>query len=122
MAMASIDAMKLGRGAGDGFSRRSASPRSTRSATTSVPTRTKSQDVLIHLDAQMGLLLDKLDRDVGKGNYVVGLTSDHGVAPVPERVKAQGFDAGRIDNPADRPRRSTPCCARARSGGRTARA
>jgi len=27
----------------------------------------------------------------------VGLSSDHGVAPVPERVKAQGFDAGRIN-------------------------
>jgi arylsulfatase A-like enzyme len=51
----------------------------------------------VHLDTQLGLLLDKLDKDVGKGNYVVGLTSDHGVAPVPERVKAQGFDAGRID-------------------------
>ena len=32
------------------------------------------QDVLIHLDAQIGLLLDKLDRDVGEGNYVVGLS------------------------------------------------
>ena len=48
----------------------------------------------------IGLLLDKLDRDVGKGNYVVGLTSDHGVAPTPERVKAQGFDSGRIDTAA----------------------
>ena len=35
----------------------------------------------MHLDTQLGLLLDKLDRDVGKGNYVLGL-SDHGVAPV----------------------------------------
>ena len=55
------------------------------------------QDVLIHLDRELGLLLDKLDRDVGKGHYVLGLTADHGVAPVPERVKAQGFDAGRIN-------------------------
>lgn len=55
------------------------------------------QDVMIHLDRELGMLLDKLDREVGKGNYVVGLTADHGVAPVPERVKAQGFDAGRIN-------------------------
>ncbi|MDP2322126.1 MAG: alkaline phosphatase family protein [Acidobacteriota bacterium] len=54
------------------------------------------QDVLIRLDRELGTLLDKLDREVGKGNYLVALTSDHGVAPVPERVKAMGFDAGRI--------------------------
>ena len=53
----------------------------------------------MHLDTQLGVLLDKLDRDVGKGNYVVGLSSDHGVAPVPERVKALGFDAGRVAPP-----------------------
>ena len=64
------------------------------------PESHETQDVLVHLDAQLGVLLDKLDRDVGKGNYVVGLTSDHGVAPVPERVKAQGFDAGRIGTAA----------------------
>jgi predicted AlkP superfamily pyrophosphatase or phosphodiesterase len=58
------------------------------------------QDVLVHLDARLGALLDKLDRDVGKGNYVIGLSSDHGVAPVPERVRAQGFDAGRISTTA----------------------
>ncbi|TPW09171.1 MAG: AP superfamily protein, partial [Acidimicrobiaceae bacterium] len=55
------------------------------------------QDVMIHLDQELGTLLDKLDREVGKGNYVLGLTADHGVAPTPERVKAMGFDAGRIN-------------------------
>ena len=58
------------------------------------------QDVMVRLDAELGALLDKLDRDIGKGNYVVGLTSDHGVAPVPERVKAMGYDAGRISTTA----------------------
>ncbi|MGE0864119.1 MAG: alkaline phosphatase family protein [Vicinamibacterales bacterium] len=58
------------------------------------------QDVMIRLDIEIGKLLDKLDREVGKGNYVVGLSSDHGVAPVPERIKAQGFDAGRINTGA----------------------
>jgi predicted AlkP superfamily pyrophosphatase or phosphodiesterase len=58
------------------------------------------QDVMVRLDVELGALLDKLDRDVGKGNYVVGLTSDHGVAPVPERVKAMGYDAGRISTAA----------------------
>ena len=47
-------------------------------------------------DRELGILLDKLDREVGRGNYVVALTADHGVSPVPERMKARGFDAGRI--------------------------
>lgn len=54
------------------------------------------QDVLIHLDRELGLLLDHLDKHVGKGRYVIGLSSDHGVSPVPERMKAAGFESGRI--------------------------
>jgi arylsulfatase A-like enzyme len=54
------------------------------------------QDVLIHLDRELGLLLDHLDKQVGKGRFVLGLSSDHGVSPVPERVKAAGFESGRI--------------------------
>ena len=96
LAFASIDGLKLGRGPATDFLGISFS------ALDKVghdfgPDSHESQDVLIHLDAELGLLLDKLDKDVGKGNYVVGLTSDHGVAPVPERVKALGFEAGRID-------------------------
>jgi predicted AlkP superfamily pyrophosphatase or phosphodiesterase len=99
LAMTSIDAMKLGRGAGTDFLSISFS------ALDKVghdfgPESHESQDVLFHLDTQIGLLLDKLDRDLGKGTYVVGLTSDHGVSPVPERIKEQGFDAGRIDTAA----------------------
>jgi predicted AlkP superfamily pyrophosphatase or phosphodiesterase len=96
LAFASIDGLKLGRGPATDFLGISFS------ALDKVghdfgPESHESQDVLVHLDTQIGLLLDKLDKDVGKGNYVVGLTSDHGVAPVPERVKGQGFEAGRID-------------------------
>jgi predicted AlkP superfamily pyrophosphatase or phosphodiesterase len=99
LAMTAIDGMKLGRGPATDFLGISFS------ALDKVghdfgPESHESQDVLIHLDTQIGLLLDKLDRDIGKGNYVVGLTSDHGVAPVPERIKEQGFDAGRIDTTA----------------------
>ena len=99
LATTAIDAMKLGRGPATdllaiGFS-----------ALDKVghdfgPDSHEVQDVLVHLDARLGALLDKLDRDVGKGNYVLGLSSDHGVSPVPERVKAQGFDAGRISTVA----------------------
>jgi predicted AlkP superfamily pyrophosphatase or phosphodiesterase len=99
LAFASLDALKMGRGPGTDFLGISFS------ALDKVghdfgPDSHETQDTLIHLDTQLGLLFDKLDKDVGKGNWVLGLTSDHGVAPVPERVKAQGFDAGRIDTGA----------------------
>ena len=99
LAGAALDAMKLGRGRGTDFLAISFS------ALDKVghdfgPDSHEVQDVLVHLDARLGALLDKLDRDVGKGNYVLGLSSDHGVSPVPERVKAQGFDAGRISTTA----------------------
>src|SRR5687767_764777 len=99
LATAAIDAMKLGRGPATdllaiGFS-----------ALDKVghdfgPDSHEVQDVLIHVDTRIGALLDQLDREIGKGNYVVGLSSDHGVSPVPERVKALGFDAGRISTAA----------------------
>lgn len=99
LATTAIDAMKLGRGPATDFLGISFS------ALDKVghdfgPDSHEVQDVLVHLDARLGALLDKLDRDVGKGNYVVGLSSDHGVSPVPERIKAQGFDAGRINTTA----------------------
>lgn len=58
------------------------------------------QDVLVRLDRELGRLIDKLDRDVGRGRYVVALSADHGVSPVPERVAAKGVDAGRVNTVA----------------------
>jgi len=58
------------------------------------------QDTLIRLDATIGDLLDYLDRQVGRENYVVAFSSDHGVAEVPEQMKSEGRDAGRV--PVDR--------------------
>lgn len=55
------------------------------------------QDVLLRLDRSIGELLDHLDAKVGKGRYVVALTGDHGVAPLPERSKSLGQDAGRVN-------------------------
>lgn len=99
LADVAIDAMKLGRGAatdflGIGFSALD------KLGHDFGPDSHEVQDLLVHLDARIGLLLDKLDREVGRDNYVVGLSSDHGVSPVPERVKALGFDAGRISTAA----------------------
>jgi len=55
------------------------------------------QDILINLDRQLGLLLARLDRDLGPDGYTVALSADHGVAPNPEQVNELGFEAGRID-------------------------
>ena len=49
------------------------------------PASHEVQDVLMRLDQTIGTLLDHLDARVGRGNYVVALTSDHGVAPLPEQ-------------------------------------
>jgi predicted AlkP superfamily pyrophosphatase or phosphodiesterase len=54
------------------------------------------QDVLAQLDVTLGKLLDDLDRTVGRDRYVVAVTGDHGVAPIPEQMAADGIEAGRI--------------------------
>ena len=61
------------------------------------PNSHEIQDVLIRLDRTIGDLLAGLDRLVGPGQYTVALTADHGVAPLPERVRQYGVDAGRLD-------------------------
>lgn len=94
-AMASLDALKLGRGPSTDFLGISFSALDKVGHDFGTDSH-EIQDILVRLDQQLGLLLDKLDRDVGRGNYVVGLTADHGASPVPERVKAQGLDAGRV--------------------------
>ena len=54
------------------------------------------QDTLARLDHLLGELLTTLDRKVGRGRYVVALTSDHGVAAQPELLAGEGQDAGRV--------------------------
>ena len=53
-------------------------------------------DVTLRSDRIIKELLDYLDAKVGKGKYVLILSADHGVCPLPEVAKAQGKDAGRI--------------------------
>ena len=54
------------------------------------------QDTLLRLDRTIGDLLEALDRLVGPGRYLVGLSADHGVAPIPEARIASGQAGGRI--------------------------
>ena len=52
------------------------------------------QDVLKALDEDLDDLFKHLDREVGLGNYVVALSADHGVVPIPEDMQTTGADAG----------------------------
>ena len=54
------------------------------------------QDVLIRLDRTIGRLLEHLDRTVGPGKYVLGLSADHGVADVPEQIHGGGRQPGKV--------------------------
>lgn len=98
MAENAIDALKLGRGAGTdylGISYSSADyvghefgPRSW-----------EIQDILLRLDRDLGELFAYLDKNVGRGNYVVALSADHGAVPVPEDLQESGVDAGVLHLP-----------------------
>jgi len=92
---AAIDALKLGQGRGIDYLAISFT------TLDSVghgfgPRSHEVQDVLARLDRTIGSLLAHLDRSVGRRNYVLALTGDHGAAPIPEQVTQFGLDGGRI--------------------------
>jgi predicted AlkP superfamily pyrophosphatase or phosphodiesterase len=60
------------------------------------PNSQEIEDMYARLDQSIGGLLAQLDRVVGAGQYVIGLSADHGVTPIPEQLKRDGRDAGRI--------------------------
>ncbi len=59
------------------------------------PQSKEVQDTYIKLDAELSRLFNALDQKIGKGNYLVFLSSDHGVAENSIRMKNEAF---RIDN------------------------
>jgi predicted AlkP superfamily pyrophosphatase or phosphodiesterase len=54
-------------------------------------------DITLRSDAMMQELLQFLDAKVGKGNYTIALSADHGVCPLPEWTAKQGGKAARVD-------------------------
>src|SRR6266705_822958 len=68
------------------------------------PRSREIQDILIRLDKDLGNLFAHLDQKVGRGNYVVALSADHGVAPIPEDMQRTGADAGWLRIPELRAR------------------
>src|SRR5260370_21996079 len=57
------------------------------------------QDILVQLDKDLADLFAHLDAKVGRGNYVVVLSADHGVVPVPEVIQKTGAEAGGLRIP-----------------------
>lgn len=89
MAEDAADALKLGRGEGTDFLAVSFSALDLVGHAFG-PASHEVQDVVLRLDRTLGALLDHLDRTVGKSNYVLALSSDHGVSPIPELMDGGG--------------------------------
>src|SRR5271155_1192633 len=63
------------------------------------PRSREIQDILVRLDQDLGDLFAYLDKNVGRGNYVLAFSADHGVVPVPEDMQKTGADAGVLHLP-----------------------
>jgi len=61
------------------------------------PDSQEVMDVTLRSDRIIADLLSYLDAKVGKDRYVVALTADHGIGPLPELMAKQGEPAGRVD-------------------------
>ena len=55
-------------------------------------------DLVLRLDRTIGELLDALDRTVGRDRILVALSSDHGMAPLPEVRARRGLAGRRADS------------------------
>ena len=61
------------------------------------PYSVEVEDAYLRLDQNIAAMLTKLDQTVGKGNYIIFLTADHGVAPIPRYMKDHKLDADYFD-------------------------
>jgi hypothetical protein len=59
------------------------------------PESVEARDTLLRLDRELATFLQFLDAQVGKGQWAMFVTADHGVGTTPEWARAQGLDAGR---------------------------
>jgi predicted AlkP superfamily pyrophosphatase or phosphodiesterase len=61
------------------------------------PQSRELNDIYLHLDNDLARLLDALDKYIGKDNYTLFLTADHGVGEIPAYLKDHNIPAGYID-------------------------
>jgi predicted AlkP superfamily pyrophosphatase or phosphodiesterase len=60
------------------------------------PNSVESEDGFLRIDKELGAFLDFLDIKVGKGQYTVFLSADHGVAHTPEFSQENKLPGGRV--------------------------
>jgi predicted AlkP superfamily pyrophosphatase or phosphodiesterase len=63
------------------------------------PLSDEELDVLLRMDRWLGAFLDTLDRRVGRGRWVLALTSDHGMSTIPEFAAERGRPGRRLTEP-----------------------
>ncbi len=61
------------------------------------PNSVEAEDEFLRLDKDLGAFLDYLDEQIGKGQYLIFLTADHGVAQIPAFLKEHKIPAGNVD-------------------------
>jgi predicted AlkP superfamily pyrophosphatase or phosphodiesterase len=61
------------------------------------PNSIEAEDVFLRLDKDLGDFLNYLDNKIGKNQYLVFLSSDHGGAQVPSFMKRNKIPAGNVD-------------------------
>jgi predicted AlkP superfamily pyrophosphatase or phosphodiesterase len=62
------------------------------------PNSAEVEDGFLRLDKDLGDFFDFLDTKTGKGEYLVFLTADHGVANMPSFLQQHKIPAGNFDN------------------------
>lgn len=96
LAMEVLDNEKLGQGDETDFLAMSFS--STDYVGHKYGVRSKQTDAIyLNLDKELGKLLNKLDEKVGKGNYLLFLTADHGASHNTDFLRAHRIQAGTWD-------------------------
>lgn len=62
------------------------------------PLSKEENDTYIRMDAELARVLDALDKYVGRENYVLFLTADHGMSDVPAQLADNKIPGGYIDD------------------------
>ncbi len=97
MAKATIDAEKMGqRGITDFLTVSFSSPDYVGHAFG--PNSIEAEDTYLRLDKDLATFFKYLDAKLGKGQYLVFLTADHGAAHIPSFVKEHGMPGGALDD------------------------
>lgn len=67
-------------------------------------TAPETEEVYHLLDQQIGQILSALDSEIGKGNYLLFLSADHGAAHNADEMKQHGIPAGRYETSKEKGR------------------